>query len=111
MNQEKERAILPKSPFFDIESLTPEQLAYREEHITRMLEDIDAVLLLQTDTTRSIFILFYGLNGDHGKWHVHRIADHFALTVEDVLKTVAEIGALLSDSHLRFARTYTSAYC
>lgn len=100
-------ALFYRSSLFNPDNLTVEQKIRRQEYVQKMLDEIDQILLARLDDSRAIFILFYGLNSDYGKWTAQRIAYYFGIQPDEVIRIVQETAsALPSPDHQTFARDY-----
>lgn len=95
----------------DPEDISREERGFREVYIETMLEEINASLCVTTEDDRSWFILFYGLNGEHGIWSYYRIADWYGVTPSEVIRSIRETEKILpSDEHKTFVKSYRELY-
>lgn len=95
---------------FAPEQISPELFARREDYIQTTLAEIDCALIQCTEDTRSMFILFFGLNGEHGLLTYESIADLYRIGIDDVRKHVSQAIGALSEEQVKFVRNYYTLY-
>jgi hypothetical protein len=76
-------------------------------YATILLNEVDEILSNCPEDHKAFFILYYGLNEEHGRWTALSIANHYNVDrgyVLNVIKSIRE--SLPSERHRTFVRKF-----